>query len=468
MLEGLELLRGNRRAQAFFLTLAQSSLGTGAGYVALLLLAYERYESPWAISLILGADLLPAMLLGPLFGAIADRWSRRWCAVTADVVRVLAFIGIAFVDSFTATIAFALLAGVGTGLFMPATVAGLSSISGEARLPAATALYGAASDFGYMIGPGIAAGGLAVFGAETLMIANGATFALSAIVLWRLSWGHALQGEKGDEPRPVRSIFRDAVDGVRLASGLRGTRTVLFAGGALLFFGGLLNVAELILATEELNVGETGFAMLVAVFGLGFIAGSLSGAKGGELPHLKRRFLVNAATWGVGMILAGVAPTLLWALLAFGVIGFGNGAVLVYERQIIQHTVSESALGRVFGFRDSLTAWAFALAFLSAGVLISALGPRTLLVSAGVGDLLIFCVAGLVLRKVWLAGGEPPGARSEPVAVLGADAGVAGHGLGGQHSPDLVDRQSHWLTLLDDMGDRRDDRRVELRARVDS
>src|SRR5680860_694417 len=132
MREGLELLRGSRQSQAFFLTLAQPSLGTGAGYVAL--------------------------LLGPVFGAIADRWSRRWCAVAADLVRLLAFVGIALVDSFAATVALAAVAGIGTGLFMPATVAGLASITGEKRLPAGTALYGAASDFGYTVGPAVACG----------------------------------------------------------------------------------------------------------------------------------------------------------------------------------------------------------------------------------------------------------------------------------------------------------------------
>ncbi len=466
MREGFELLRENRQSRAFFLTLAQSSLGTGAGYVALLLIAYERYESPWAISIVLGADLLPAMLLGPVFGAIADRWSRRWCAVAADVVRVVAFVGIALVDSFTATVAFALLAGVGTGLFLPSTVAGLASISGEKRLPAATALYGAASDFGYTLGPAIAAGGLALLGSETLLVANGATFAVSAVVLWKLSWG---QTEPAADPSPLRlvhSILRDALDGVQLAARLRGTRTVLFAGGALLFFGGLLNVAELILAYEELDAGETGFAMLVAVFGFGFIGGSLSGSKGGELSFLKRRFLLGAAVWGVGMIAAGVAPTLLPALIAFAVIGFGNGAVLVYERQIIQHTVAGSSLGRVFGLRDSLTAWAFAFAFLLAGILITALGPRTLLVAAGIGDLIICGFAALALRRVWLTDDQPPGEtpRPETSPALGADArpGAAGQLLGAQHLPDLVNGQAAWLTLLDDMGNRADHRRIEL------
>jgi hypothetical protein len=52
---------------------AQSALGTGAAAVALVVLAYKRFHSPWAITLVLLADFLPAMVLGPLFGAAVDR-----------------------------------------------------------------------------------------------------------------------------------------------------------------------------------------------------------------------------------------------------------------------------------------------------------------------------------------------------------------------------------------------------------
>ena len=46
-------------ARLFFLAHAQSSLGTGAGYVALLVLAYKRFPSPWAVALVLLADFFP-------------------------------------------------------------------------------------------------------------------------------------------------------------------------------------------------------------------------------------------------------------------------------------------------------------------------------------------------------------------------------------------------------------------------
>ena len=147
-----QLLRHERRASVFFAALTQSSLGNGAGYIALLLLAFDRFESAWAISLVLVADLVPAMLLGPVFGAVADRFSRRACTVVADVLRAGAFAGIALVDSFPATLALAVVAGTGTALFTPAALAALPSLVEKERLPAATALYGAIADLGYRWG----------------------------------------------------------------------------------------------------------------------------------------------------------------------------------------------------------------------------------------------------------------------------------------------------------------------------
>src|SRR3954452_22717932 len=49
----LEVLRHERRARAFLAAHAQSSIGTGAAAVALVVLAYDRFHSPWAITLVL-------------------------------------------------------------------------------------------------------------------------------------------------------------------------------------------------------------------------------------------------------------------------------------------------------------------------------------------------------------------------------------------------------------------------------
>ncbi len=57
-------------SRRFFAAHAQSCLGSGLAYVALPLLAYDRFGSPWAIAAVLLPDLLPSIVLGPLLGAL--------------------------------------------------------------------------------------------------------------------------------------------------------------------------------------------------------------------------------------------------------------------------------------------------------------------------------------------------------------------------------------------------------------
>jgi len=399
MRETLALLRHEKRARPFFLALAQSALGTGAGYIALLLIAEERFASPWAISLVLSADLLPAMLLGPIFGAVADRWSRKRCAILGDVLRVIAFAGITLVDSFEATVAFAVLAGTGTGLFTPAALAALPSvIDDRRRLPAATSLYGAVADLGFIVGPAIAFPVLLFGGPETLMLVNAATFAMSALLLAPLRFGAA--PEKAADVAPA-SLLREAREGMRATAGMRAIRIVLLATSAALFGAGLFNVAELFFAKDDLGTSDAGFSVLVTFFGLGFVCGSLAGSKGGTRPVLKRRYLIGLLVFGVGFCATAAASVYAIAIATFAIAGFGNGLVLVYERLLIQASFADALVGRVFGVRDALTAWAFALAFLSAGGLLELISPRELILVAGGIGLVTCAISAFVLRGEW-------------------------------------------------------------------
>jgi MFS family permease len=417
-----ELLRTERRARAFFAVLAQSSLGNGAAYVALLVIAYERFHSGWAIGLILLADLVPAMLLGPVFGAAADRWSRRGCLIVADVVRAGAFLGIAFVDGFVPTFVLAILAGAGTGLFTPAALAGLPSLVKRERLPAATALFGAIADIGFIAGPALAAGVLAIGGPEAILLGNAVTFAISAAALTRIRFGAA---PRIAEDEGVRAgLLGGAREGLRELAAMVGIRAVVAASGAMLLFAGLFNVAELPFATEELDAGDVGFGVLTAIYGLGFVAGSLSGSRGGTAAALKGRFLLGLGVVAVGFVACGLAPSFATAVPAFALAGFGNGLVLVYERLLIQTGVPDRLMARIFGVKDGLTAWAFAVAFLVAGGLLDVLGARTLIVIAGAGGMVVWLGARVALRRAWV---EP----LQPAAAAGA-AYVAGRrGLAG-------------------------------------
>ena len=404
-----DLLHREPQSRVFFAAHAQSSLGTGAGYVALLVLAYERLDSPWAISLVLLADFLPSMFLGPIFGAAADRWSRRWCAALADLARALAFISLAFVDGFAMTVALALLAGIGTGLFRPAVMAGLPSLVSPARLPAATSLYGALADLGFTLGPALAAAGLLLADAETVVLVNGLSFAVSAAALTRVPLGG---GERREESR---SLVREARAGVRAVAQMPKLRVVITGSSAVVLFAGLFNVGELLLADDVLGAGDAGFAMLVAVFGLGVVGGSLAGAGSTDPVRLKRRYLIGLAVTGAGFLGAAAAPGIVLAGAAFGVAGFGNGLMLVHERLLLQVTVDGTLLGRVFGLRDTLDAWAWTLAFVSAGVLLATLDTRAVLALAGGGVLAVTAASAWLLRGAWSV---QPAIAAEPLPQL--------------------------------------------------
>src|SRR3954468_8859841 len=104
-------------SRRFFAAHAQSCLGSGLAYVALPLLAYDRFGSAWAVVAVLLPDLLPAIILGPVLGALVDRGGWRACAVLADAVRCGAFTLLLLGSNLHLMIAGAALAGVGTALF---------------------------------------------------------------------------------------------------------------------------------------------------------------------------------------------------------------------------------------------------------------------------------------------------------------------------------------------------------------
>jgi MFS family permease len=396
MREILDLIKQEPRARRFFIALGQSALGTGAALVALLVLALERFDSPWAIGLILLADVIPGMVMGPLFGAVADRWSRKACVVVADVVRAAAFAGLVMVDDFGLTLAFALLAGVGTALFQPASLAALPGLVRRQRLPAATSLYGALTDVGFVAGPALAAAVMLAGGPELVLGGNAVTFAISAVILITIRFGGvpSAVGQTDESP----SLIRDIRDGFSAAARIPGLRLILLASTAALFCGGLFNVAELLLATDELGASESGFSVLVAIYGLGFIGGSVAGARGGSIAVLRRRYLAGLLLAALGTGASGLAPSAVVAGICFVGAGYGAGLLLVHERLLIQALVPDALGGRIFGMRDALTAWAWAIAFVVGPLLLTGLGTRTTVVLAGASALGVWVVAAWLLR----------------------------------------------------------------------
>ena len=258
-------------ARRFFAAHAQSCLGTGLSYVALPLLAYERFDTAWAIAAVLLPDLLPAILFGPVLGALVDRVGWRTCAVVADIVRCLALLVVMSADSLPLMIAGAAMTGIGTALFNPAALAGLPLLmsTGNSRA-AGMGLFGAIDDLGLTAGPALAAILLAVISPTTLMGLNAATFAISAAMIVTI----ASRGGRV-EPSAKRTLLGDARAGVRELASRPEIRTLLASSTGVVLCIGITNVGEVVLARLVLHIGGSGLALLVTAGGLGTILGSL-------------------------------------------------------------------------------------------------------------------------------------------------------------------------------------------------
>jgi MFS family permease len=404
-----------------------------------LIVAYERFRSPWAISLILIADLLPPMMLGPMFGALADRWSRRVCCVAADLARAVAFVGIAIIPSFEATVALALLAGAGNALFKPASLAALPSLVARPKLPTATALYGSIDDFGFAVGPALAAALWLVSDTVVVFLVNGATFALSAIVLTTLDFGAVKPVAQTRTGVAALGVLHEMREGVQAMRHVPGLWTVLGGAALALFFVGLTNVAEVPFITGDLGASQAAYSLAVALYGVGVAAGSMVGRSGGTLELLRRKLLMGFLVMGFGHFMVGLATSIGVVFATFALAGIGNGMMLVYGRLIIQSTVPENLHGRVFGVNDAMTAWAFALSFVAAGAVVSIAGARPVILASGLGVLAAAGLAALLMRSLGLQ--LRGSARVEPRAHRGL----------GQHRANLVDGREHWLALVDDL-----------------
>jgi hypothetical protein len=280
-------------------------------------------------------------------------------------------------------------------------------------------------------------------GPEAILAFNAATFAVSALLLTPIRFG-ARRAEPSASAEGV-GLLSAAREGLVVTAGLSGLRVVLLASAVALFFGGFFNVGEVLLATEVLDVGDSGYSVLVTLYGVGFIGGSLAGGHGGALPELKWRYLAGMALMAFGFLASGLAPTLGIALFTFMVAGFGNGLMLVYERLLIQALVPDSLSGRVFGVKDALTAWAWALAFLAGAAALSVVGTREMVVLAGAGALVTWLISWIALRSTWRA----PAAGA---LAGGGGAAVRAHRRAGEHGAHVVGRGEDRLAALDDPG----------------
>ena len=179
--------------------------------------------------------------------------------------------------------------------------------------------------------------------------------------------------------------------------------------GVMVGFGNMAVVAEVAFAEGVLRAGPTGYAVLVAAWTAGMLAGTLAG---GRLPssRLAIATLVGTLAAGAGVALAAAAMSLWQAAAAYAVGGLANGMEVVATRSFLNHRAPANVAGRVFAVYSGVLFGTASIGMAAAGGLLSSLNPRLVLVLAGTGGLVAGAV-GLITyaRRHARAGPPEPG-----------------------------------------------------------
>jgi MFS family permease len=389
-------------ARRFFAAHAQSCLGTGLAYVALPLLAYDRFGTAWAVSAVLLPDLLPAILLGPMLGALVDRVGWRACATFADALRCIGFIVILLASSsLPVMIAGAAIAGLGGALFHPAALAGLPQLAPGRRRQVAMGLFGALDDLGLTLGPALAGLLLAVTAPSTLMAVNAVTFAVSVLLIGsvKTEGGAVPVAELG--AKRTTSLFEEARAGVREVMARPEIRTLLASSTGVVLCIGITNVGEVVLAREVLGTGGSGLAAMVTAGGIGTVLGSLAARYTRSPWSWSRAYIVGLFAMAVELFACAILHSFWLVVPSLVLGGFGNGLALVHDRLLLSHSTPESLHGRLFALQKTCVSLAFAVSVFVAGAVIATGGVQLAFLVSGLAMLVVMMFALPRLRSTW-------------------------------------------------------------------
>lgn len=374
---------------------------------------------PGGLGLVLAANRVPIAVLVIVGGAVGDRWNRRTVMVAADVLRcvVQAATGVLLVTGHAGLVSLLVLqalAGVGTAAFVPAASGLVPALVGADQAQAANALLGLAANINKVASISAAGVLVATVGPGIALLADAATFAVSAVSLA----GLPLPAAARRTSRP--GLWREVRDGARLVASTRWLSTLLVYGALLqaLVIGPHMVAGPLL--ADRLYGGAAGWAAIGVVQAAGSIAGGIV-----ALRWRPRQPLVAGLAVGLLMVpylLVFAAGGPLWLVCVLAVLVGGQGSVfLALQATQVQQRVPDAARSRVAAWSQLGNLVLLPASLAVAGPLAAQLGGGLVLVIAA-GWLAASTVLLLASKALNTATAAPTSAEAPAGAAAPAQA----------------------------------------------
>jgi DHA3 family macrolide efflux protein-like MFS transporter len=344
--------------------------------------------------------LLPQVFLGPLAGALVDRWNRRLVMIAADSLIALSTLVLAFLFYKGSVLVWQVyllmfLRSAGGAFHWPAMVASTSLMVPKQH-------HARIQGFNQMLGGGIniIAAPLGALLLELLPMQGvlGVDIGTAAVAILPLLFIHI--------PEPQRSQAAQAgMEKTSVGQDFRaGLRYIWQWPGAIWLMGMamLINVLLIpafslmpLLVTKYFSGQAIHLATLQSASGIGIVLGGLALGVWGGFRRRIHTSLLGLFLLGLGSLAVGFTPASAFGIAvgAMFVLGFAdpltNGPVFA----IIQSTVEPEMQGRVLTLLGSAAAAVSPLGLIIAGPVADAFGVRTWFIAGGILTLLMGVVA---------------------------------------------------------------------------
>ncbi|WP_394831895.1 MFS transporter [Pendulispora rubella] len=325
------------------------------------------HVEPARVALLVTAYALPCAVLGPLFGALSDRWGRRRVVLPSLAIFTIATYAVAAAPTFPVALLARFICGSAAAALGPNAFALVGDLIPPERRPAAMGHTMMGLTIGFIASPALGGWITEQFGWRWAFVVLG-TCGIGAWVSAALAIPHRSTPEGEGAGTEVESVAA----GVVRAFALRGVPAGIASQG--LWIGATIGVmaisGEIFRTRYALSVSETG--MWLASFGVLTIAGNLLVAPTVSWTgSTKRAVLLGiVGTWfGIGGLtlvpsfpfVATLVSFWLWAVFA----GFGGPALqalladLAGERRATVLSISASAMQLGVVATTFFTAWTF-------------------------------------------------------------------------------------------------------------
>jgi MFS family permease len=318
-----------------------SSMATWMDQVARGWLIYELTDSAFQLGLVRGVQAIPILLLSPLAGSTADRYSRKMQVLVAQLVDGLLY-GVIAVLIITGEIQpwHVYVTAFGMSIVWTFQQPSRAAMVGDAvplnQLTNAVGLNSIVFNVARSAGPALAGFLIAVFGTAGAYAAQAGFYLLATVWTLQLRSGQQSQARSKADSGHTESLRRNIIEGWKFSWRNEAVRAslliVVFASLFIIPFMTLLPV----FARDILEVGAHGQGLLLSAMGIGALCSSVFIASCGD--RLPRINLMLAGVALYGLVIVAFAASLWFelSLVLMGVVGIVHVTSHALAQTVIQ------------------------------------------------------------------------------------------------------------------------------------